>query len=165
MRIWRIVPAALIAYFSGLAGAQSLSIAPSTVANSGVGSLLLKLDFENGKSPLGLQWKFVFPAGVTVVAADIVAGSAAQSAQKSLVCRFDNDPTAPRKTPRDLMFFCIVAGGNQPIGRGTVATVRYRVLPGVTSVSAKVRVEKVVAVSGDLQKMDLPGAEGAIVVQ
>src|ERR1035437_6820850 len=67
--------------------AQSLSIPPSTVTRGASGSLLLTLESPQGKAPLALQWEFTFPSNVVVDLADIVAGSAAESAQKALTCR------------------------------------------------------------------------------
>ena len=67
--------------------AQSLSMPPSTVTRGASGSLLLTLESPEGKAPLALQWEFTFPPNVVVDVADIVAGSAAESAQKAITCR------------------------------------------------------------------------------
>ena len=61
------------------------------VTRGGSGSLLLTLESPEGKAPLALQWEFTFPPNVAVDLADIVAGSAAESAQKALTCRAVQD--------------------------------------------------------------------------
>src|SRR5260370_23117859 len=67
--------------------AQSLLLPPSVVTRGASGSLLLTLQSPSGKAPLALQWEFSFPQYVVVDLEDIVAGSAAESAEKSLTCR------------------------------------------------------------------------------
>src|SRR5215471_8969824 len=113
---------ALLALF-GLEGrSQSLSIPAVTAKAGSTASFLLKLDSAPGTSPVAVQWKFSFPRGVAVAASDILAGSAAESAKKSMTCALENDP----KQPTLAIFLCILAGGEQLIPNGTIATVRYR---------------------------------------
>ena len=147
----------LLAFCTGIS-AQTLSISQSTAKPGGAGSLLLKLDTPPASGVVALQWKFVFPRGVTVGAPDIIAGSAAESASKSLTCA----PVPQTATP---VYACVLAGGKQPQGSGTLATVRYRIAPGVSKISEKVIVQDVIAVTADLKKVTIPNAEGVILVQ
>jgi hypothetical protein len=147
----------LLLAFCAAAWPQALSIPQSTAKRGGAGSTLLRLDAIS-PAPLALQWQLVFPKGVTVSTNDILAGSAAESAAKVLTC-------VPVERTQSPVFACVLAGGKQAIGRGTLATVRYRVLPGVSSLTDKVKVERVAAVGADEKKFDVPGAEGTILVQ
>jgi hypothetical protein len=142
--------------------AQSLSIPASTVKRGASASLLLTLDSPAGKSPVALQWKFIFPENVIVDRADIVAGSAAESAQKSLTCAGQKGVKQP---PKEATYACILAGGQQLIPKGTIAVVRYRVALDVLQVPAKVRVEDIMGVTADLEKIEIPNALGAITVK
>jgi hypothetical protein len=143
--------------------AQSVSISPSAVVRGGSGSLLLRLESSPAKAPLALQWEFSFPADVMVDLADIAAGSAAESAQKSLTCKAID----PKKTEGggDLAFACILAGGQKAVPNGPVAAVRYRVPLEIHRIAGKVRVSNVVGVTRDLKTAELPGAEAAIAIK
>ena len=74
---------------------------------------------------LALQWEFTFPPNVSVDMADIAAGSAAESGQKSLTCRAVVD--RGKKQGKASCTACILAGGQKPIPNGPIALVRYRV--------------------------------------
>jgi hypothetical protein len=113
---------------------------------------------SSSPAPVALQWKLVFPKGLMVAIADIMAGSAAESAGKSLTCVALGQTQTPT-------FACVLAGGKQALGRGTLVMVRYRVMPGVSSIDGKVSVESVVAVTADEKKLDIPSASGVISVQ
>jgi hypothetical protein len=137
--------------------AQTLSIPQSTAKPGGAGSLLLRLDSPT-PAALAIQWRLVFPKGITVANADIVSGSAAESAAKALTCVLV-------ERMQMQVFACVLAGGKQAIGRGTLATVRYRVSPGVSNIADKVKVESVIAITADEKKLNIPAVEGAILVQ
>jgi hypothetical protein len=149
----------LILAFCMGASAQSLSIPQSTGKRGGSGSFLLKLESAPGKAPVALQWKFIFPPNVRVDIADILAASAAESAQKSLTCSFLNDP---KQRPGCA---CILAGGKQSIPNGTLAAVRYHIGTNAPVGPDKIRVESALAVMQDLTKVELPNVESLIVVQ
>src|SRR4051812_4445045 len=83
--------AVLALLFSMQTSAQSLSIPDTTARPGGAGSFLLKFGSGAGKAPAALQWRFFFPAGMSVEVSDIVAGSAAGT-KKSLTCSFVPDP-------------------------------------------------------------------------
>src|SRR5260370_15535866 len=95
--------------------AQSLSIPPSLVARGSSGSLLLILDSPPGKAPVALQWEFTFPPNVSVDLADIAAGSAAESGEKSLTCRAVGDA---KEAGKSAVYGCVLAGGQKPIPNG-----------------------------------------------
>jgi hypothetical protein len=143
------------------AWAQTLLIPPSMVTRGGSGSLLLTLESPEGKAPLALQWEFTFPPNVAVDMADIVAGSAAESAQKTLTCR----AVRTKEGSQGPVYGCILAGGQKPLPNGPVSVVRYRVPPEVRQIAEKVRVGKAIGVTADLKSVELEGTQATITVK
>ena len=142
--------------------AQTLLLPPSTVTRGASGTLLLTLQSSSGRAPLALQWEFTFPQNVAVDLADIVAGSAAESAEKSLTCRvFEKTKNAAPGS----VYGCILAGGEKPIQNGPVAIVRYRVPAELKQIAGKVQVTKAVGVTADLRKIEIEGVQAAIIVK
>ena len=135
---------------------------PSLVTRGSSGTLLLTLQSPSGRAPLALQWEFTFPQHVAVDLGDIVAGSAAESAEKSLTCRaFEKTKgSAPSS-----VYGCILAGGERPIPNGPVAIVRYRVPAEIKQIANKVQVGKAVGVTADLKKIEIEAVQAAIVVK
>ena len=107
------------------------------VTRGGSGSLLLTIESPEGKAPLALQWEFTFPPNVAVDLADIAAGSAAESAQKTLTCRA---VARTKDGAQGSVYGCILAGGQKPLPSGPIAVVRYRVPTEIRQIAEKVRV-------------------------
>jgi hypothetical protein len=124
--------------------------------------LLLTLESPKQKAPLALQWEFTFPPNVVVDVADIVAGSAAESAQKAITCRAVQSSQGARQGS---VYACILAGGQKPIPNGTIAAVRYRVPMEIRQIPEKVRVAKAVGATADLHKVEFEGTQAAINVK
>jgi hypothetical protein len=143
------------------AWAQTLLIPPSMVARGGSGSLLLTLESPAGKAPLALQWEFNFPRNVAVDLADIAAGSAAESAQKTLTCR----AVKTKDGAQGSVYGCILAGGQKPVPNGPVAVVRYRVPAEIRQIAEKVRVGKAIGVTADLKSIELASTQATITVK
>jgi hypothetical protein len=141
--------------------AQTLLVPPSVVARGGSGSLLLTLKSPEGKAPLAMQWEFTFPPSVAVDVADIVAGSAAESAQKVLTCR----AVRTQDRAQGSVYGCILAGGQKPIPNGPIATVRYQVPPETRQITEKVRVGKALGVTAELKSVELASTQAAITVK
>ena len=142
--------------------AQTLLLPPSVVKHGASGTLLLTLQSPAGKAPLALQWEITFPQDVTVDLADIVAGSAAQSAEKFLTCKaFEKS----KDTAQGSVYGCILAGGEKPIPNGPVAIVLYRVPPEIRQIAGKVRVGKAMGVTANLKGIDIEAVQAAIVVK
>jgi hypothetical protein len=140
---------------------QSLSIASSTAKAGSTGSFLLKLAADRAMAPVGLQWKFSFPRGISVVASDILIGSAAESAHKVLVCALDHETKS-----RDVVIFnCVLAGGKAPIAAGTIATVRYQVAGSAPAGPSRIGVDHALAVSAELTETSIALTGGVILVQ
>ena len=143
--------------------AQTFEIVPSTASRGEAGSLQVKWISPAGKEPVALQWKINLRVAVTAAAEDIVAGDAATMADKAVTCAAVTKPVQDNVT-----FNCILAGGQKQIANGTIFLVKYKVKPKVTPQTRVVRVSDGIAVldhSKQLQKMDIPTAEGAITIR
>src|SRR5262249_1253975 len=101
-------------------GAQSIGIRPEGDSKRSA-SFLLGLNSPPGKEPLAVQWDLTIPAGITVNREDILAGRAAESAQKTLACA-----ALPRNTQRRAVFRCLVTGDRKPLPNGTIAVVKFQ---------------------------------------
>ena len=142
--------------------AQTLLLPPSVVTHGASGTFLLTLQSPSGRAPLALQWEFTFPQNVTVDLADIVAGSAAESAEKSLTCRAFEKTKDPAPGS---VYGCILAGGEKRIPNGPVAIVRYRVPAEIRQIASKVQVRKAVGATADLKRIEIEGVQAAIIVK
>jgi hypothetical protein len=143
------------------AWAQAFLIPPSIVTRGGSGALLLTLESPVGKAPLALQWEFTFPPNVAVDLTDIVAGSAAESAQKTLTCR----PLKTKDSAQGSIYGCVLAGGQKPLPNGPIALVRYQVPPEIRQIAEKVLVGKAIGVTADLKRVELASTQAAITVK
>ena len=139
--------------------AQTVSVSPSNVKRGRSGSLLIKLEASAAKPVVALQWRLYFPSGTAVAPADMLAGSAAEAAGKSITCVAIKDVGAGVAGGG---YACIVAGGRKSIGSGAVAVVLYHVGTNVATIGGRVRVEKIAGVSVDGKQVDMPNAEGII---
>src|SRR5579863_7830705 len=69
------------------AGPQSpVQISPSTARRGESGSFLILLHSPKEVDIIGMQWELSAPGDVTIAATDIVIGSVAEAAEKSLTC-------------------------------------------------------------------------------
>ena len=134
--------------------AQTVSFSITSAQDRLSGSILLKLDSPAGKSPVALQWKFRFPPSIVVEASDLVAGSAAEAADKMLTCVAE---TAKRYA--ETVFRCILIGGQKPISDGSVATVHYRITRKRVRNSDKVTAQDILGVGPDTKPIPIPNAE------
>jgi hypothetical protein len=135
--------------------AQSFQIVPSTAPHGRAGSLLITLTSPAGKEPVALQWKIALGSEVAAEPTNIVAGDAAIRAGKSATCKPVQD---------NLAFICILAGGKKPIANGTIFLVKYKIKPKTKPHTLAVRISDGIAVL-QLQKVDIPPAEGTITVR
>src|SRR5262249_13534590 len=134
-------------------GAQSIGIRPGGGSGRSA-SFLLGLNSPQGKEPLALQWDLTIPAGITVNREDILAGSAAESAQKTLACA-----ALPQQ---HAVFRCLVAGGQKPLPNGTIAVVKFQ-RQSTHEAPAPVRISNAKGVGADLKEIKIPDAEASVV--
>jgi hypothetical protein len=139
--------------------AQALQFSPSTAARGGTSFLLIRLDSPPQTALVSLQWDLSVPKRITVNLRDIVVGSSAESAGKSIAC-------AVGIQARNLSIFrCLVAGGPQTIGNGPVAIVKYTVTQGGHRGNIPLRIEKALGVSQDVRKIAFPNTQGTVTVR
>ncbi len=114
----------------------------------------------SAKQLVALQWKISLPAGLRLEADDIAVGSAAEKAHKTITCA---KPRETEPTKAGPTFSCVLAGGQQSISDGPLATVRVTFPMGLHS--AKVLVREAKGVTADLKGLTIPDAEGTVSVK
>jgi hypothetical protein len=145
------LPAALIA--------QSLRVSDSSTARGASGSFLIRLESSHSPAPSTLQWEVSLSKQVAVNLSDIVAGSSAEVAGKSIVC------AAVTQNPQTSTYRCILSGGTRAIQNGPVAVVKYTIAKQVHPGATPVRITKALGVSKDAAKIDYPESEGRITIR
>jgi hypothetical protein len=139
---------------------QSLQVSPAAAARGEAGSFLIKLASPKGKELLALQWEISAPPEITIDPGNIVAGSAAEGAQKSITC-----VSVQKQDRGGQRYACILAGGKKTIGDGPVAAVRYNIRHEKNAATFVVRIEKVMGVTGDLTRVDISDVEGSLKIR
>jgi hypothetical protein len=137
---------------------QSVSISTLTAQDGSSGSILLKIESPAGKAPVALQWDFWFPPSIAVEASDLVAGSAAESAEKTLACKLGTEPQPGGET----VCRCILYGGRKSISNGVMAMVHYRVNPTAAKKSRRVSAQSILAVDADANPISIASAEATL---
>jgi len=136
---------------------QSVSITTMSAPDGSSGSILLKLDAPAGKTPVALQWDFVFPASIAVDPSDLIAGSAAEAAEKTLTCAAG----AGKQAGGETLYRCILYGGQKPIFGGVIVTVHYRARNKPKN-SDKVKAQNVLGTALDIKPIPIAGAEAPL---
>jgi hypothetical protein len=138
---------------------QSLRVPPSTTDLKTPGLFSVTIDSPPGKAPVALQWEFSVPPVIAFTTADITIGTAAASAGKSLTCA--KSATKPA-TERRVKYSCILAGGQDPIGNGPIAEVRYRAQWDVKGAPIRVAIENVLGASTNLKRIPISNVDAII---
>lgn len=139
------------------AAGPQLEISPSTAKRGGTGVFLIALHASKASEIASLQWEMSIGSDLVVNAGDIIAGSAAEAAGKSLTC------SAPPGKP--VKRVCMLAGGQARIPEGAIAIVHYQVGRKATPDGSMVRVEAATGVTADLKTVNLGSAEGGVSIQ
>lgn len=126
------------------------------------GSFSIALDSPAAKAPVALQWDVVVPPALAIRTSDILIGGIAEKVHKSLTCA---ERSGKDKAQRALRYSCILAGGQEPIGNGPIAIVRYRAQTDVHGAPIRVAIENVLGVSKDLKRLEIPNADAVIKIQ
>ena len=138
---------------------QSLRVEPSATDRKSPGVLSLILEAPPGKAPVAMQWEIAVPPAIAVATGDISVGKAAETAKKSLNCATKGG------TAGGVRYACILAGGQDPIPVGPVATVRYRAQADVQGAPVRVVIENILGVSADLKRIEISNAIAIIRIQ
>jgi hypothetical protein len=139
---------------------QSLQVSPAVAAHGETGSFLIKLASPKGKELVALQWEISAPPEITIDPGNIVGGSAAEGAEKSITC-----VSVQKQNRGGQRYACILAGGKKTIGDGPVAAVRYNIHHGAAAGTVVVRIEKAMGVTGDLTKVDIGDVDGPLTIR
>lgn len=139
---------------------QSLHVPPSTANRKSPGVFSMILDSPAGKAPVAMQWELSVPPALAVEKGDISPGKAAETAKKSLTCAPTNS-----QIPGGTRYICILAGGQEPIGSGPIAMIRYRAQADVHGAPIRVAIQKILGVSADLKRIEMPNTDAIIKIQ
>ena len=139
---------------------QSLHVPPSTADRKSPGEFSMILESPAGKAPVAMQWELSVPPALAIEKDDISLGKAAETAKKSLTCA-----ATKSQISGGTQYVCILAGGQEPIGSGPIAMVRYRAQADVQGAPIRVAIQKVLGVSADLKKIEIPNAVAIIKIQ
>lgn len=143
-------------FLAGLAWASLLAGQSLHVSQTGgqAGSLAIALESRPHKAIAALQWNIFFPPALSVELTDIVAGSAAQSAGKSITCA--------KSAARGTKFACILAGGKKDIGNGTIAVIYFHLGSDVKGAPIRVPIDHVLGVTVDLKPVPMPSVDAIV---
>jgi len=141
---------------------QSIRLQPSAPDGKSSALFSVVLDSPAARAPVALQWEFAIPPAILVSKEDILIGKAAELAKKSLICAPKTNKSAGLGGVR---YSCILAGGQDPIGAGTIATVRYCAQTDVHGAPIRVAIEKILGVSADLKRIEIPNADAILTLR
>jgi hypothetical protein len=102
-----------------------------------------------------LKWETTFPAQLLQIDGLPEAGPAATKAGKSLTCR----------KAQTYSYVCILAGGSESLGAGTVAVFHFKIHPEARPGTSIIRTAHVEAVSAKLDAVPLLPTEGQIEIK
>ena len=136
---------------------MKVPLSEANVHSTGV--LLLNLESPEGKAPTAMQWDLAVPSVLGIESADIKLGKAAETAGKSVNCGLKSGKSSGAGPVR---YTCILAGGINPIGNGTVASVRYLVRMETNGAPIRVGIENILIVFSDLHHVTLPDIDAVI---
>jgi len=120
----------------------------------------LALASPAGKEPLALQWDLRIPLAPAALVDDrLLVGFVAREAAKSLYC------APPTKMDETHTVRCILAGGRKPIPNGTIALLKLKIATHAPIGSTRVRVERGLAVSRDLEQVPLRVVETTVAIR
>jgi hypothetical protein len=139
---------------------SAIEITPSGGKRGESGSFLIVLHTPKQSSIAGVQWELRAGAGITIDPSDIVIGSAAAGAEKTLACS-----AMPPVPGQPLAKKCLLAGGKKNIPDGPIAIVRYRVGRQADGKTSAVRLENILGVDADLKMVDLGHAAETLAIQ
>jgi len=139
---------------------SAIEITPSSGKRGESGSFLIVLHTPKQSSIAGVQWELWAGAGITIDPSDIVIGSAAAAAEKTLACS-----AMPPVPGHPLGKKCLLAGGKKNIPDGPIAIVRYRVGRQADGKTSAVHLENILGVDADLKMVDLGHAAETLATQ
>jgi hypothetical protein len=139
--------------------AQTLHVPLSHATHGTPASFSIVFDSPHDKAPAAIQWEISFPQAIEVDTSDIISGSAAESAGKSITC----SKTAARTEAKGgVKFACILAGGQRPIGNGPIAVIHFVLQADVQGAPIRAPIENILGVTADLKRIAISNVDAII---
>ena len=113
----------------------------------------ISLQSPSGKAPAALQWETTVEGAGLTVTQDAAPRKPNTPAGKSIRC------AAKSTASKTQTFFCLLAGGVDPIPNGNVALIRLGLLRGKQTAPVRIRVGNVIGVGKDLQRTSIRAVE------
>ncbi len=153
------IPAVLLASLSVPAFAQELEITPATADRGSANIFRIILRPRAGKPIAALQWDLVYREGLRIEPGGVVPGAASEAVGKSVSC------ANPQSDGANYRLSCMLAGGNQPLGAGAIAIVRFEAAKDTSPGEKVVNLEKIVGVSPALEPIPIENAKTQITIR
>lgn len=139
---------------------HALILSPISATRGSVAAVRLELDSPAGEEPQALQWELSYPAPkLGIEDGDLVAGSVASSAGKSLTCAGRVESAAK------YVYRCILAGGLKLVPNGTVAVINFRVRSQAELGPATVRISNALAVPINGKEVPIQPNEAEVTIR
>jgi hypothetical protein len=155
--LWLLAPLPGSALF-----AQTLQLSSASAAASRGARVVIEISLKSpqGKGPAALQWEATIPTTeLSLIDKEIAIGPAAQQAGKSVSCAVKG------RTDKTLTSVCILAGGQQQIQNGVIATLMLKVPQEAPVGPARIRVERAIAVSKDVTEVPIKPTETVVSIR
>jgi hypothetical protein len=144
----------------GLSHRHALKLSPVSAVPGSVAAVRLELDSPAGEEPVALQWELFYPSPkLGIEDGDLIVGSVAGSAGKSLVCAGRVESAAV------YVYRCILAGGLKRIPNGAVAVINFRVRSHAQPGPATVRIANALAVAMDTKEVPIQPTEADVTIR
>ena len=147
---------AVVFMFAAIAFGQTLHLLPFQAEKNAPRAFSISIDFLRGKAPVALQWQLSVPPVIAITTTDITIGKAAQTAGESLTC------TAKAEIQRRSQYYCILAGGQNPIINGPIAMVHYRVRWDTKGAPVRVSIEHILGASVNAEPIVISNVDATI---
>jgi len=140
--------------------AQALNISSASAGPGGVAQVVISLNAPPGKEPLALQWELSYASPqLGLESEDLVIGSAAKSAGKSLNC------TGRPESAGTYVYRCILQGGAESILTGPVALVAFHVRATARLGPTSVRLDNALGVTRDGAGVSIPQNQAEVIIR
>jgi hypothetical protein len=139
---------------------KALNISSAVAGPGGVARVVISLNASLGKEPLALQWELSYASPqLGLESEDLVIGSAAKSAGKSLIC------TGRPEGAGTYIYRCILQGGAQGILTGPVALIAFHVRTTARLGPTSVRLDNALGVRRDGTGVSIQQNQAEVIIR
>jgi hypothetical protein len=139
---------------------QALNISSASAGPGGVAQVVISLNAPPGKEPLALQWDLSYASPqLGLENEDLVIGSAAKSAGKSLAC------TGRAEGAGTYIYRCILQGGTEGILTGPVALITFHVRTTARLGPTSVRLDNALGVRRDGEGVSIQQNQAEVIIR